>query len=107
MKTIPPYKPISQDSHSSDSSPEKEGEPSSSGGTSLSPTVATIVTPPTATATNSSAKNTANKVSVKYKFLAFDYFRKINKYDFIDTEQTFSDSRIEISLCLFIKYQTF
>lgn len=38
VKTIPPYKPVSHDSQSSDSSCEKEGEPSPMTSGSVTPT---------------------------------------------------------------------
>lgn len=41
VKTIPPYKPVSLDSQSSDSSGEKEGEASPMAGGSGTPTQAT------------------------------------------------------------------
>ncbi|XP_077302403.1 uncharacterized protein LOC143922884 isoform X2 [Arctopsyche grandis] len=50
------------DSHSSDSSPEKEGEASSSGGSALSPTASVVMTPLTLNnPTTSTSKNTSNK----------------------------------------------
>lgn len=60
VKTIPPYKPVSQDGHSSDSSPEKEGEPNAAKNSS------SVITVSSASSTSGAPKTVPTGKSVSY-----------------------------------------